>query len=257
MLLHLRAFVRIFFFTLLMTAISVAIPLTRGLLGGQAAFNVHRKGMFIIHKVLGIRLNIIGDLPKDPALIMCNHPSYYDIFFNIGHRPAVMIVADQFKNWPLIGWLGQGLNTIWVRRHCPEAGKKIRKEIVERIRKGLSIFVCPEGRTSGTHDIYPVKPGLFVEAMRNEVPVVFYSIRYHSPEIPYFHDLKAGFLPHLFKHLWNALKHPVIEVDLRVSAPRIIQDVEQGMLDFYRFNRWHLRERLTGPVPMNVDNGMN
>ena len=253
MLSHLRAFLRICSFTLLMTGISVAVPLTRLFFGSQMAFNVHRRGMFVIHKVLGIKLHIIGNLPKDPAMIMCNHPSYYDIFFNIGHRPAVMIVADQFKNWPLVGWLGQGLNTIWVRRHSPEAGKKIREEIVTRIRAGLSIFACPEGRTSGSHDIHPVKPGLFVEAMRNEVPVVFYSIRYHSEEIPYFHDLKAGFIPHLFKHLWNALQHPIIEVDLRVSPPRLIQDVEQGMQDFYRFNRWHLRAWLSGPVPVQAD----
>lgn len=173
MLSHLRAFLRICSFTLMMTGISVAVPLTRLFFGSQMAFNVHRRGMFVIHKVLGIKLHIIGNLPKDPAMIMCNHPSYYDIFFNIGHRPAVMIVADQFKNWPLVGWLGQGLNTIWVRRHSPEAGKKIREEIVTRIRAGLSIFACPEGRTSGSHDIHPVKPGLFVEAMRNEVPVVF------------------------------------------------------------------------------------
>ncbi|HAG06511.1 MAG TPA: hypothetical protein DCG68_06585 [Cryomorphaceae bacterium] len=253
MLSHLRAFLRICSFTLMMTGISVAVPLTRLFFGSQMAFNVHRRGMFVIHKVLGIKLHIIGNLPKDPAMIMCNHPSYYDIFFNIGHRPAVMIVADQFKNWPLVGWLGQGLNTIWVRRHSPEAGKKIREEIVTRIRAGLSIFACPEGRTSGSHDIHPVKPGLFVEAMRNEVPVVFYSIRYHSEEIPYFHDLKAGFIPHLFKHLWNALQHPIIEVDLRVSPPRLIQDVEQGMQDFYRFNRWHLRAWLSGPVPVQTD----
>ena len=253
MLSHLRAFLRICSFTLLMTGISVAVPLTRLFFGSQMAFNVHRRGMFVIHKVLGIKLHIIGNLPKDPAMIMCNHPSYYDIFFNIGHRPAVMIVADQFKNWPLVGWLGQGLNTIWVRRHSPEAGKKIREEIVTRIRAGLSIFACPEGRTSGSHDIHPVKPGLFVEAMRNEVPVVFYSIRYHSEEIPYFHDLKAGFIPHLFKHLWKALQHPIIEVDLRVSPPRLIQDVEQGMQDFYRFNRWHLRAWLSGPVPVQTD----
>ena len=253
MLSHLRAFLRICSFTLMMTGISVAVPLTRLFFGSQMAFNVHRRGMFVIHKVLGIKLHIIGNLPKDPAMIMCNHPSYYDIFFNIGHRPAVMIVADQFKNWPLVGWLGQGLNTIWVRRHSPEAGKKIREEIVTRIRAGLSIFACPEGRTSGSHDIHPVKPGLFVESMRNEVPVVFYSIRYHSEEIPYFHDLKAGFIPHLFKHLWNALQHPIIEVDLRVSPPRLIQDVEQGMQDFYRFNRWHLRAWLSGPVPFQTD----
>jgi hypothetical protein len=54
------------------------------------------------------------------------------------------------------------------------------------------------------------------------------------------------------KHLWKSLQHPRIEVDLRVSPPRLIQDVDQGMQDFYRFNRWHLRSWLTGPVPVQM-----
>lgn len=110
-----RAFFRLIGFALIMTSISIALPMANLLFGRQAGFNVHRKGMFVIHKLLGIRLSIIGELPEDPALIMCNHPSCYDIFFNIGHRPAVMIVSDQFKNWPFVGWLGRGLQTIWVR----------------------------------------------------------------------------------------------------------------------------------------------
>lgn len=41
---------------------------------------------------------------------------------------------------------------------------------------------------------------MFAEAMRNSVPVVFYSIRYQFEEIPCFHDLKSGFLAHLMRH---------------------------------------------------------
>ncbi|MDA0829040.1 MAG: hypothetical protein O3A70_05880, partial [Bacteroidetes bacterium] len=66
MLCHLRAFIRLLSFTLIMTAMSIAVPLARVLGGAQFAFNVHRKGMFIVHKVLGIKLNIIGELPTTP-----------------------------------------------------------------------------------------------------------------------------------------------------------------------------------------------
>ena len=246
------ACLRILGFFLLFLLICLTVPLANWLLGRKNGFQVHRQGMFLTHRLLGIKLRVKGVLPESPALIFLNHPSYLDIFFNIGKRPAVMVAADQFKHWPLIGWLGQSLGTIWVKRHCPKAGKQLRKEIVKRFNDGASIYTCPEGRTSGSHDLHPVKPGLFAEAVRNEIPVVFFSIRYSSPDIPYFHDLKKGFLPHFFRHLWKTLTHKQITVDVRISEPRHLLNVDQGINDYYRFHHWHLRRVLTKPVSIVV-----
>ena len=248
----LLAVFRLLGFILLFTAICIAVPLTNLILGREHGFRVHRLGMHLTHLLLGIKVRMIGTLPETPALIFLNHPSYLDIFFNTGKRPAVMVAAEQFKNWPFIGWLGCSLKTIWVKRHCAEAGKNLRKEIVNRFQTGMSIYTCPEGRTSGSHDIYPVKPGLFVEAVRNDIPVVFFSIRYGSERIPYFHDLKAGFLPHFFRHLWNLFKMQKIQVDIRISRAHSFESVEEGMRDYYRFHAWHLRRVLTQPVPVSM-----
>jgi len=236
-----RALIRLISFAILMTLLSLSVPLFRIFTGSKMAFSVHRQGMLIMHQILGIRLNIIGNLPDKPAMIMCNHPSYFDIFYNIGKHPAVMVVGHQFKKWPFIGWLGMALNTIWVNRTNPNARKKVRSDIIQTINNGLCVYVCPEGRTSGSHCIHEVKPGLFHDAKENKIPIVFYSFWYHSKDFPYFHDLKSGFLSHLFSHLWRALKNKNVTVDMRISSPRKIHSAESGMLDFYRFNAWHLR----------------
>ncbi len=247
-----RAFLRLITFAVLMTLLSIFVPLTRLLSGEKNAFNIYRNGMFLMHKILGIRLNIIGEFPKEPAIIMFNHPSYFDIFYNIGKRPAVMVVGHQFKKWPFIGWLAMALKSIFVNRTNPNARKKVRENVIQTIKKGLSVFVSPEGRTSGSHCIHEVKPGLFHDASTNNIPIVFYSFWYHSTDFPYFHDLKSGFLLHLFKHLWRALKNKYVKVDMRISSPRKIDSAETGMQDFYRFNAWHLRnaidkERIENP----------
>ena len=238
---HLRPFVRIIFFGVLMTSLSMVVPLVRIFSDSKIAFSIHRQGMLLMHKILGIRLNVIGELPNKPALIMCNHPSYFDIFFNIGKHPAVMVVGHQFKKWPFVGWLGIALNTIWVNRNNSGARKKARKDISQTIEKGLCVFICPEGRTAGSHYIQEVNPALFHDACEKRIPIVFYSFWYHSSEFPYFHDLKSGFLIHLFHHLWRALQNEFVVVDMKVSAPRNIESAKKGMNDFYRFNRWHLR----------------
>jgi len=241
---RLRALFRIISFAILMTFLSLLVPLVRLFFSSKMAFYLHRQGMLLTHKILGIRLNIIGNLPTEPAMIMCNHPSYFDVLYNIGKHPAVMVVGHQFKKWPFIGWLAMALNTIWVNRTNPNVRKKVRSDIVETINNGLCVFVCPEGRTSGSHFIHEVKPGLFHDASINQIPIVFYSFWYHSTDFPYFHDLNSGFLNHLFRHIWQALKNKNVTVDMRISSPRKINSADNGMLDFYKFNAWHLRRAI-------------
>ena len=57
-----------------------------------------------MHKILGIRLNIIGEFPKEPAIIMFNHPSYFDIFYNIGKYIGISDAIEYFHNdeWALV-----------------------------------------------------------------------------------------------------------------------------------------------------------
>ena len=100
---RLRALFRIISFAILMTFLSLLVPLVRLFFSSKMAFSLHRQGMLLTHKILGIRLNIIGNLPTEPAMIMCNHPSYFDVLYNIGkHIQQLWLLVINSRNGLLL-----------------------------------------------------------------------------------------------------------------------------------------------------------
>ena len=114
-------------------------------------------------------------------------------------------------------------------------------------------MTCPEGRTSGTHDIYPVKPGLFLLAQRTKVPITFMCFKYDNKAVPYFHSLKKGFVPHFLKHFWQVLGQWRIPVEIYFSEPQFFNDVKEAMQAFYDFNKSHLQDVLHFEVPVKEE----
>ena len=125
--------------------------------GKKVAHAMLRIGVYCKAQLLGIRSKVHGQSTRETQLILINHPSYLDIMFlNYIKHPTTLLAANNFKNWPLVGWLGKALNVIWIKRHDRNAGKQVLIDGEKRFKKGLCLMTSPEGRTSGTHDIYPV-----------------------------------------------------------------------------------------------------
>lgn len=250
---HLLAFVRLIGLIVLFTMTSILVVMGR-LFGKQMAHIMLRFGVFCKAKLLGIRTRIIGQSEKGAQLILINHPSYLDIMFlNFIKHPTSLLAAKNFKRWPIVGWLGHAINVIWVKRHDRNAGKQVLLDAANRFKKGLSLMTSPEGRTSGTHDIYPIKPGLFYLAQNANVPVTFMCLKYLNDEVPYFHSLKSGFLPHFLKHFWKVLGQWMIDSELIFSKPQFFSDAKQGMQAFYDFQKEHLGDLLHFEVPVKEE----
>ena len=213
-----------------------------------------RFGVYCKAKLLGIKSDVFGETTKQTQLILSNHPSYLDIMFlNFVKHPTTLLAAIDFKNWPLVGWLGKALNVIWVKRHDSNAGKQVLLDASQRFKKGLCLMTSPEGRTSGTHDIYPVKPGLFMMAQSANVPITFMCLKYKNNAVPYFHSLKEGFVPHFLKHFWNVLGQWRIPVEIYFSEPKFFANAREGMQAFYEFNKKHLQDVLHFKVPVDEE----
>ncbi|NQW40568.1 MAG: 1-acyl-sn-glycerol-3-phosphate acyltransferase [Cryomorphaceae bacterium] len=156
-------------------------------------------------------------------------------------KAHAIVAAREFKWFPFVGWAAQAIGAIWVQRKCPESRKLIVPCILEALRAQRSAFVFPEGRT--TDGVLPstVRVGMFKAAAEAGVPVTYVAIRYSTRKAAYYHDLKGGFVPHLFRHLWTLLREPQIAVSLRYSRPQRLTCPERGMQRFENFVRWHLR----------------
>ena len=250
---HILAFLRFIILISLFLITSILVVCSR-VFGRDAAHFVMRFGVFCMGKILGLSYNIIGERQKYRQLILINHPSYLDIMFiNLIKHPTSLIAASNFKNWPFIGWFGRALEVIWIERHNRKAGLEVLREAESRFRKNMCIMTSPEGRTSGTHDIYPVKPGLFRLAIVANVPITFMCFKYMNEKVPYFHSLKSGFLKHFLRHFWNVLRQPVIKTQITFSKPQFFNSVDEAIEAFYSFNKQHLNDCLHFKVPVNEE----
>jgi 1-acyl-sn-glycerol-3-phosphate acyltransferase len=67
-------------------------------------------------EICGVRLVVRGALSIAPALIVCNHISWLDIFAINACKPCRFVAKSDVRDWPLIGWLCDRAGTIFIAR---------------------------------------------------------------------------------------------------------------------------------------------
>lgn len=134
----------------------------------------------VILTVSGIKLNVKGleKIDRDRSYVfVSNHASYFDIPILMQAIPnnVRFIYKKSLSKIPIFGWgmyLGQYVPID--RENGREALKSLRKA-AEKIKKGISIVIFPEGTRTPDGEIKDFKKGLFVladEAKEDIVPVL-------------------------------------------------------------------------------------
>ena len=70
---------------------------------------------------------------QPPQLHRCGHGAVL--------HPLVFVAKAEVKRWPIIGWGGNAVRTIWVDRSSPESRKATRVEVKKRIEDALSAII--------------------------------------------------------------------------------------------------------------------
>jgi len=150
------------------------------LLGGSARF-VHFYCAVpwakVILKVCGARVAIEGieNIRKDqPRIYMANHTSYFDIFALLSALPVdfKFIVKQELMRLPIFGPAMRRAGYIGIEREDPRKALRSMQEAAERIRKGASVLIFPEGTRSEDGLLHPFKPGGFHLALRSGCDIV-------------------------------------------------------------------------------------
>lgn len=124
----------------------------------------------IILKILGVHVEISGDLKKDsPLIIVSNHISWLDIPVIGSQFPCYFIAKSEISCWPVLGYLAKLQNTIFVNRKAKGAEISAQvQEISDTLKAHKPIILFPEGTTSDGNRILPFKSALLAAAKGDE-----------------------------------------------------------------------------------------
>jgi 1-acyl-sn-glycerol-3-phosphate acyltransferase len=146
--------------------------------GAQKAAAVSRWSADLL-KLVRVELRVHNDAPiEQPALFVCNHMSWLDIFVLNAWQPAVFVSKAEVAQWPLLGPLISGSGTLFIEREKRRDALKVVHQLADVLRSGRSGAVFPEGTTSRGDTLLPFHANLLQAAISAGVPVQPLALRY-------------------------------------------------------------------------------
>jgi 1-acyl-sn-glycerol-3-phosphate acyltransferase len=150
-----------------------------------------------LNQKLRVNVQVQGEVPVRPSIIVANHLSYLDPLAIGQTLPVGAVAKSEIMGWPGVGQAVAELGIIFVKRGCPRSGAVALRRAMRLLEASVSVLVFPEGTTSRGHDVLPFLRGAFGVARLMRVPVVPVTVRYDSPEVPWVGD--DSLLPHALR----------------------------------------------------------
>lgn len=137
---------------------------------------------FIFTDLAGCRTFVKGLSRPDwdaPGVIVMNHLSYLDFAVAMQVAPVRLhiIAMKGLAYVPFIGGAMRMMRFVFVDRKSPERAYVSIEKAAEKVAAGRHVLSYPEGGISKTGAMGPFKKGLFVLAVRAQVPVIPLVIR--------------------------------------------------------------------------------
>ncbi len=178
-----RIFQRIwwyYFFVALGFSFILVFPVFRYLIAQPSR---HPKAYWLRHKLAkyflilnGVRIKVNGSdqLSKHRPFILCsNHLSDIDILvlLSVFPEPYAFMGKYELGEYPLFGPFFKTLD-IAVDRDNPKRASASYKNALQRLEKGQSIVIFPEGGIKDSSKaLKPFKPGAFIMAVKKQIPI--------------------------------------------------------------------------------------
>ena len=145
---------------------------------GDTAIRLARAFHGFMTGLLGWRVTVEGreylDQP-DPVIWMIRHQSNLDIVTLGGIYPprTVVIGKKEVAKIPVFGWFYRATGNILIDRNNFQSAVAAMVAAAEEVRrKGLSVWVFPEGHRNQQRELLPFKKGVFHLAIATQFPVV-------------------------------------------------------------------------------------
>ncbi len=130
----------------------------------------------------GTRVTISGLENIDPQqsyILTSNHQSFFDIFAFLGYLPVQFrwIAKAELFRLPFLGWAMTRIGYIPIERESPKKAYRSMLQAAEKVKKGVSVLIFPEGTRSPNGNLQPFKKGVFLIALKSQAPILPIAIR--------------------------------------------------------------------------------
>ncbi len=169
-----------FLITMEHTVFHLISGMIKGFTRRLATLNASKWGK-MLKVILGARLEVIGNIPPEGALLIANHRSYIDIGLIGSILPSTFLAKAELQSWPVMGYAAKLAKVVFVDRENAESRKKSRDDIAETLNGGFSIIIFPEGTSYQGPGALEFKKGPFKIATEGEFAVVPVAIEYKDP----------------------------------------------------------------------------
>ncbi len=116
-------------------------------------------------RALGIRIVCHGrPARRSRVLFIANHVSWADIPVLGARIGAAFVAKSEVGGWGMVGWLATLARTVYVERARRSSTGEQRDAIAERLARGDSLILFPEGTNSDGTRVLPFKTSLFAVA---------------------------------------------------------------------------------------------
>jgi lyso-ornithine lipid O-acyltransferase len=185
----------------------------------------------------GFEVQVHGELPRGPAILVCNHITWQDPILIFSVAPALPVAKREVGGWPLVGDIARGLDVMLVDRSSPHSGASVLLRARTLLARGASVLTFPEGTTSYGDDILPFHRGMFGLAKLTGVPIVPIALRYHARDVAWVGD--DGFFPSFLKTV--ARTRTVAELEF---GSAILAEPDESAAALAERTRGHMRAML-------------
>lgn len=114
-----------------------------------------------VARIAGLRVAIDGKPLREKVLFVSNHVSWLDILALGGATGSAFVSRDDVAKWPLVGWLADQNDTLYVARGSRQKARGQADLLREVVASGRAVALFPEGTTEGGEEILPFRPSLF------------------------------------------------------------------------------------------------
>jgi 1-acyl-sn-glycerol-3-phosphate acyltransferase len=172
-------------------------------------------------KILEINLITSGfdSLPNGGILFASNHISWLDIMVINAILPVRFVAKSEVKKWPIIGYLADQLNTLYIHRNDRGDVKKMVVQLVDALNDGQLICIFPEGTSSDGTSVLGFRSNLFEAVIDSKASCMPIAISYHERKSSRITSLPAYFGDmSLITSINNLVKSQPIDVIVSVCA---------------------------------------